>query len=100
MCVSLGDVDCHAAERRRARRLSTIDPTTVRQFIDGLEDSLMFYQLPRQWWKRVRTNNPRERFIETLRMRLNNMGCFHDLPAVERAVFGQLLRAAPFWHRS
>lgn len=84
------------AARAWARRWSTINPTAVRQFIEGLEDSLMFYQLPRQWWKRVRTNNPMERFIETLRMRLNNMGCFHDPPAVERAVFGQLLR----WHKT
>jgi hypothetical protein len=35
-----------------------------------------------------------ERLIRTLRMRLQPMGCFHDGPAIERAVFGQLAR----WH--
>lgn len=71
-----------------------IAPMAVDQFINGLEDSLMFYQLPEPWWRRARTNNPIERLIGTLRMRLTPMGCFHDPPAVERAVFGQCAR----WH--
>lgn len=78
-----------------AARWRSVSPVAVRQFMDGLEDSLMFYQMPQKWWRRVRTNNPMERLIKTLRMRLTNMGCFHDLAAVERAVFGQLLR----WHK-
>lgn len=77
-----------------ADRWRPVAPGAVRQFMDGLEDSLMFYALPSAWWKRVRTNNPLERLIETLRMRLTPMGCFHDPPAVERAVFGQCAR----WH--
>ena len=62
--------------------------------MDDLEDSLMFYALPADRWRTVRTNNPLERLIRTLRMRLDPMGCFHDEPAVERAIFGQLAR----WH--
>jgi putative transposase len=72
----------------------SVNPAGVRQFLEGLEDSLMFYNLPAETWQRVRTNNPLERLIRTLRMRLDPMGCFHDQPAVERAVFGQLAR----WH--
>ncbi len=78
------------AQRWRPRSLGAIQ-----QFMDGLEDSLMFYSLPKVWWKRTRTNNPMERQIRTLRQRLRPMGCFHDEPAIERAVFGQLLR----WHK-
>ena len=78
-----------------AQRWRPRSPWVVQQFMDGLENSLMFYWLPQSWWKRVRTNNPLERQIRTLRMRLNPMGCFHNEPAVERAVFGQLLR----WHK-
>jgi len=70
-------------------------PSAVRWFLDGLSDSLMFYTLPKAWWRRTRTNNLLERFIRTLRQRLRPMGCFHDVPAVERAVFGQLAR----WRR-
>ena len=83
------------AARTWAQRWKSVQPWAVQQFLQGLSDSLRFYSLPQTWWKRARTNNPLERLIRTLRMRLNNMGCFHDPPAVERAVFGQLLR----WHR-
>jgi transposase-like protein len=70
------------------------EPWAVQQFVSDIGDSLMFYSLPKDWWRRARTNNYIERLIRTLRMRLRNMGCFYDKPAVERAVFGQLAR----WH--
>ncbi|MBN2137894.1 MAG: IS256 family transposase [Sedimentisphaerales bacterium] len=92
-CESLGAaLDTAAAWRIRWERT---DPWAVEQFVHGISDSLMFYELPKQWWKRARTNNPMERQIRTLRQRLRLMGCFHDESAVERAVFGQLLR----WHK-
>ena len=78
------------------RRWRDVNPRAVRQFTDNLEDSLMFYNLPVDWWQRVRTNNPMERLIRTLRMRLDPMGCFHDRPAIDRAIFGQLAR----WHKT
>ena len=74
------------------QRWNPTDPVAVAHFIEGLNESVNFYDLPVNWWKRVRTNNPLERFIRTLRSRLRPMGCFHDEPAIERAVFGQLLR--------
>ena len=70
------------------------EPWAVQQFMGDINDSLMFYSLPKDWWRKVRTNNYLERLIRTLRMRLRPMGCFYDKPAVERAVFGQLAR----WH--
>jgi len=79
---------------RWAARWRTQAPWAVQWFLDGLGDSLMFYTLPKAWWRRARTNNPLERVIRTLRQRLRPMGCFHDEAAAERAVFGQLAR----WH--
>ena len=79
----------------RQKRWQPLSPWVVYQFMEGLSDSLSFYNLPMWWWKRARTNNPVERLIKTLRQRLRPMGCFHDDPAIERAVFGQLLR----WHK-
>ena len=75
-------------------RWKDVNPWAVRNFADRLTDSLTFYNLPKDWWRRTRTNNALERTIRTLRMRLRPMGCFHDESAAERAVFGQLLR----WH--
>ena len=77
-----------------ARQWRPLEPWAVQRFMSDLEDSLMFYSLPKDWWKSVRTNNYLERLIRTLRMRLDSMGVHHDAPAVERAVFGQLAR----WH--
>jgi transposase-like protein len=77
------------------QRWQKVDPWAVEKFLYGLRDSLRFYDLPKCWWKRLRTNNPLERLIKTLRSRLDPMGCFHDEPAIERAVFGQLIR----WHK-
>jgi hypothetical protein len=108
-------LDVAVAWRKRWQPLS---PWPVYQFLEGLSDSLTFYNLPMWWWKRARTNNPMERLIKTLRQppllsclppRLSTrveaagdsktrgrpMGCFHDDSAIERAVFGQLLR----WHK-
>lgn len=77
-----------------AQRWRPQAPWAVQCFMDGLGDSLMFYTLPKDWWRRTRTNNPLERVIRTLRQRLRPMGCFHNEAAAERAVFGQLAR----WH--
>jgi transposase-like protein len=70
------------------------DPQAVVWFMGGLSESLMFYDLPQRWWRAARTTNRVERLIRTLRMRLRPMGTFHNRPAAERALFGQLLR----WH--
>jgi putative transposase len=67
-------------------------PVAVAHFVENIRDSVSFYDLPMTWWKRVRTNNPLERFIRTLRQRLRPMGTFAHEAAIERAVFGQLLR--------
>ena len=71
-----------------------LEPWAVQRFMNDIGDSLMFYSLPKVWWRRVRTNNYLERLIRTLRTRLDNMGVHYDAPAVHRAVFGQLAR----WH--
>jgi len=69
-------------------------PEAVAWFMEGLSESLMFYDLPERWWRAARTTNRVERLIRTLRMRLRPMGTFYDVRAAERALFGQLLR----WH--
>lgn len=76
------------------KRWKPVAAWAVQQFMDGLSDSLMFYNLPKDWWQKVRTNNPLESVIRRLRQRLRPMGCFHDHSAIDRAVFGQLAR----WH--
>jgi len=69
-------------------------PEAVSWFMAGLSESLMFYELPECWWRKARTTNLVERLIRTLRLRLRPMGTLQNVPAAERALFGQLLR----WH--
>ena len=91
-CVSL-EVAQEAAEAWR-RRWQAYEPTVARWFMESLADSLTFYHLPKQWWRRTRTTSRTERLIRTLRMRLRLMGAFAHHAAANRAVFGQLAR----WH--
>lgn len=84
-----GALDVAGLWRQRWRCVSL---WAVEQFFYELRDSLRFYELPKRGWKRVRTNNPLERLIRTLRDRLRPMGCFKNEKAIERAVFGQILR--------
>ncbi len=65
-----------------AKRWKAINPNAVQGFLENLSDSLSFYQLPQAWWARARTNNPLERIIRTLRIRLRPMNCFPNVPAV------------------
>jgi len=76
------------------RRWREHEPWATGRFLNDIGDSLMFYSMPQEWWRRVRTNNYLERLIRTLRMRLDPMGVHYDASAVQRAVFGQLAR----WH--
>ncbi|RPI60062.1 MAG: hypothetical protein EHM48_07860 [Planctomycetaceae bacterium] len=50
----------------------------VQQVMNDIDDSLMFYSLPEDWWRKVRTSNYLERLIRTLRMRLDNMGTHYN----------------------
>jgi putative transposase len=77
-----------------AQRWKGLAPYPVQCFMENLADSLSFYELPKTWWTRVRTNNPLERVIRTLRIRLRPMNAFANVASAERAVFGQLAR----WH--
>lgn len=79
---------------RWTRRWGDRAETAVAWFLDGLADSLVFYHLPEPWWRRARTTSLVERLIRKLRRRLRPMGAFANPAAVERGVFGQLLR----WH--
>jgi len=89
-CPSRGAaLDAAGLWRQRWHRT---DPVAVTHFLEDLCHSVSFYDLPMNWWKRVRTNNPLERLIRTLRQRLRPMGCCHDEAAIERPVFEQLLR--------
>ena len=45
---------------------------------EGLEETLTYYQFPREHWTRIRTNNPLERVIREIRRRTRVVCAFPD----------------------
>jgi putative transposase len=45
---------------------------------DGIEETLSYYQYPREHWRRIRTNNPLERIMREIRRRTRVVESFPD----------------------
>ena len=45
---------------------------------DGAEETLSYMNFPREYWRRIRTNNPLERIMREIRRRTRVVGCFPD----------------------
>ncbi len=45
---------------------------------DGAEETLRYMEFPREYWLRLRTNNPLERIMREIRRRTRVVGCFPD----------------------
>jgi putative transposase len=44
----------------------------------GVEETLTYYGLPEEHWRRIRTNNPLERILREIRRRTRVVGAFPD----------------------
>jgi len=45
---------------------------------EGIEETLSYMVFPREYWRRIRTNNPLERVLREVRRRTRVVGCFPD----------------------
>jgi len=45
---------------------------------EGVDETLVFYEFPREHWRRIRTNNPMERIMREIRRRTRVVGAFPD----------------------
>ena len=45
---------------------------------EGIEETLSYYNFPREHWRRIRTNNPLERIMKEIRRRTRVVGSFPD----------------------
>ena len=45
---------------------------------EGAEETLRYYEFPREHWRSLRTNNPLERIMREIRRRSRVVGCFPD----------------------
>ena len=69
-------------------RWLTSEPQAVRDFLNGIEDGLVYLEYPDPWRIRLRTNNVRERYLEELRRRTIPMRTFANTGSTERIIYG------------
>ena len=62
-------------------------PRAVKNFIRDIDLCLSYFHLEPAMWRRVRTNNPLDRFFKEVRRRINPMGPFHDRQSAARILF-------------
>lgn len=70
-----------ASEKARsiAEKLKAIKLKKASELIcEGIEETLVYYQYPREHWRRIRTNNPMERIMREIRRRTRVVGNFPD----------------------
>ena len=53
-------------------------PKAARVVQEGAEETLSYMAFPREFWRRIRTNNPLERIMREIRRRTRVVGCFPD----------------------
>jgi len=78
----------HAQEDRSAARQKAADVVKKLEKIrlgkaagivrDGIEETLSYMNFPREFWRRIRTNNPLERVMREIRRRTRVVGNFPD----------------------
>jgi transposase-like protein len=78
----------HAQEDRAAARQKAADVANKLEKIrlgkaagivrEGIEETLSYMNFPREFWRRIRTNNPLERIMREIRRRTRVVGNFPD----------------------
>jgi len=72
---------------RWAKRWQEVEPAAVRNFVNDFEDTLTYLNAPAQWRRRLKTNNPIERFIRELNKKTNKVGIWPSAASWERATY-------------
>jgi transposase-like protein len=62
-------------------------PRAVSNFIRDIDYCLSYFYLDPAMWRRIRTNNPLDRFFREIRRRVNPMGPFVDRQSASRILF-------------
>jgi len=76
-----------ARQRRWAGKWRDIEPEVVENFSADFELTLRYVTAPPPFRRRVKTNNPVERFIRELNRKFRQMGTFANPQSRERAAY-------------
>jgi len=64
------------------------EPKAVRNFLEGIENCLVYLEYPDPWRTSLKTNNPIERYLEEIRRRIIPMRHFNNHKSVDRIIYG------------
>ena len=64
------------------------EPNAIRLFLKNIENSLTYFDFPREDWDMLKSTNPLERQLEELRRRMIPMRCFSNPVSCDRIVYG------------
>jgi len=67
--------------------------------LSGSEETLRYMEFPREYWLRLRTNNPLERIMREIRRRTRVVGCFPDGQSALMLVAARLRRGIDICER-
>ena len=74
--------DRTAARQKAADVVKKLEKLRLRKAADvvrgGIEETLSYMSFPREFWRRIRTNNPLERIMREIRRRTKVVGNFPD----------------------
>jgi putative transposase len=77
-----GQEDHQAAQEKAIQVAARLEgmklPAAARLVREGIEETLSYTSFPREYWRRIRTNNPMERIMREIRRRTRVVGCFPD----------------------
>jgi len=77
-----GQEDHQAAQEKAVQVASRLEglklASAARLVRDSIEETLSYMSFPREFWRRIRTNNPMERIMREIRRRTRVVGCFPD----------------------
>jgi transposase-like protein len=77
-----GQEDRQAAQEKAIQVAARLEgmklPAAAKLVRGGIEETLSYMTFPREYWRRIRTNNPMERIMREIRRRTRVVGCFPD----------------------
>ena len=72
-------------------RWEVCEPKAIRLFLKNIEDTLTYFDFPKELWDTLKSTNPIERYLEEWRRRLKTMRCLNNVASCDRIIYGQVI---------
>jgi transposase-like protein len=73
------------------KRWAWYAPKAIGRFLTQIEETLVYYEFPKELWAKLKSTNPIERYLEEWRRRLRTMRCLKNIASCDRILFGQVM---------